>query len=86
MGIMALKNIRGQFTMITLIGIVLTVIVFLAIYPVVQASIDVHIGEYDATTQLILGLLPLIIVVMILFSGFYYMMPQRQVVNYGQGY
>ncbi len=86
MGLMAINSIRGQFTLITLMGIVLTIIVFLAIYPVVDAAIDDHISEYDTTTQLVLQLLPLLIVCMILFSGFYYMMPQRQVVYGGQGY
>ena len=79
---MALKSLylklKGQFTIITLIMTVLTLIVYAQLYPVMKSIIEDALPEMDEITALLISLSPFFLLVFILVAGLWYTIPRRE--------
>lgn len=73
-----LYNENAQFTVIAMIYMVVTLFIFLAMYPAISEMIDTYTAEMDSTTAMVVRIIPPILAVMIIISGFMYMTPLRQ--------
>jgi len=63
---------KGQMTIPSVIMAVITLIVFLALLPVVNEVISDHSGDMDTMTALIVDLYPLIVILCIVASVVFY--------------
>jgi len=71
---------KGQFTIISLMMIFVTLIVFAVLYPTLSQYIELAQAEMenDTTTSIMLGLIPFFIVVGIILSIIFYVIPHRE--------
>lgn len=75
---------KGQFTIVALVMTFVAIIVFVALYPVLNSFITDFLAESeDATLNMVVQLLPFFIVIAILMGFLWYVIPQRQTVGYG---
>jgi hypothetical protein len=78
---MFLKNrngFRGQFTIVSLIEILIMLIVYSKLYPVLEPFITDLVNVSDPATGAILGMVPFFIAVAIIMSITWYIIPQRR--------
>lgn len=79
-----MKNMKGQFTIVALVMTFVAIIVFIAIYPVLNTFIQQFLAESeDATLNMLVQLLPFFILLGIVLGIIFYIVPQRQVVAGG---
>jgi uncharacterized membrane protein (DUF485 family) len=72
------KGFKAQFTLVSLIMVLVMLIVYSQLYPVIKPYIDTLVGESDDATAVIIGLVPFFIAVAIVMSVLYYIIPQRR--------
>jgi len=73
-----IKGFRGQFTIFALFMTVITIIAYAKIYPVLQEVIQDSTPSMDAGTASILSLTPLFILLFIIYSALWYVIPHRE--------
>jgi len=71
------RNVKGQFTIVTLIGVVVTLIVYSVLYPVLNDFLQQVIPISSPEEQLLLKIIPFMILLMIILSAMYYIAPYR---------
>lgn len=71
------KRISGQFTIVSLVMVLVMLIVYSQLYPTIEGYINVLIGESDPATATLLSLLPFFIAIAIIMSVIWYIVPQR---------
>jgi len=69
---------RGQFTIVALVAVLITLIVYGALYPLIAAQIALLIPQVDGTTGMVLNLIPFFIAVAIVLTVVFYALPQQQ--------
>lgn len=69
---------KAQFTLVSLIMVLVMLIVYSQLYPVIEPYITELVGESDDATAVIIGLVPFFIAVAIVMSILYYIIPQRR--------
>jgi len=79
-----MKNMKGQFTVIALVMSFVAIIVFVILHPILNTFIEQFVAESDdATMNMLVQLLPFFVLIAIIMSIVFYIIPQRQQV---QGY
>lgn len=74
-----MKTMKGQFTVIALVMVFVSLIVFVVLYPVIASFIATFVaGSSDTTLNAIVQLLPFFIVLAIIMSIVFYMIPRGQ--------
>lgn len=71
-----LREKKGQITVISIITLFITLIVFSVFLPQINTVLDDLIGQVDATSGFLLALIPLMIVLGIIMSLQQYSQPQ----------
>lgn len=76
---------KGQVTMINLMALVITIIVYMALLPVINGFIDTTVVElqsnptqYTNIQVIMLYLMPFLLLLMIILTGFNYAIPRRE--------
>lgn len=77
---MTVKKLRGQMTAIGLVSIFVTLIMYIALYPVLNNCINdiSDIVPSDSITGMILRFVPALILLMIIMSGLAWVTPHRE--------
>jgi uncharacterized BrkB/YihY/UPF0761 family membrane protein len=68
-------RLKGQFTMVALVGVLIMIIVYSQLYPILEPFITSLTSTTDPATATIISLLPFFIAVSILLSIIYYIVP-----------
>lgn len=73
---------KGQFTIVSLMVVFVTLIVYMiAVYPVLNTFITDFVAEStDENVNMVLQLIPFLILLIIILSEVFYIIPQREVV------
>jgi len=71
-------RLKGQFTMVALVGVLIMIIVYSQLYPIIEPFITSLVTTSDPATATIISLIPFFIAVSILLSVLYYIMPGRR--------
>lgn len=66
---------KAQFTIVSLVMILVMLIVYSQLYPVIEHFIDELIGESDPATATLISLIPFFIALAILLSVIWYIVP-----------
>jgi hypothetical protein len=69
---------RGQFTIVSLVEILIMLIVYSKLYPVIELSILNLTNVSDPATGAIISMVPFFIAVAIIMSITWYIIPQRR--------
>lgn len=72
-----LKN-KGQFTIISLIAVFLTLILFSAFYPMLNTYLSQLIAQSDSLTAFLLQMIPAFIAIAIILTIVFYVIPHRE--------
>jgi len=72
---------KGQFTIVALFMVFITILVYIQIYPVLNEYIQMILPSVDPATRTILSLVPFFLLLAIIITAFYYAFPHRQVVE-----
>jgi len=78
---MSIKNRgmkKGQFTLVGLIMIVISLIVLGALMPTIVETIEAVQNETTPTTDVIIGLVPMMLVLAIIMGILFYAVPRRE--------
>ena len=71
-------GLSGQFTVIGLMVVFVTLIVYVAIYPALNEIIQTNLSQFDPTTQLIIKLIPFFLLLAIILTVVFYVVPHRE--------
>lgn len=69
---------KGQFTILTLIGVFITLIIFALLYPTINTYIVQLQPQLDPLTAQMIGFLPFFIVLGIILTAIFYGLPFGQ--------
>lgn len=69
-------KMKGQFTIISLVMVLVMLIVYSQLYPVMEPFITDLIGHSDPATATLISLLPFFIALAIIMSVIWYIVPQ----------
>lgn len=70
---------KGQFTIVSLVMVLIMLIVYSQLYPVMEPFITDLIGESDPATATLISLIPFFIALAIIMSVLWYIVPQGRV-------
>jgi len=70
---------KGQMAIIGMLMVVLSLITFAYIYPVLHEILENSTANMSSDVATIISLSPLFLVIMIILSAFWYVIPQREV-------
>lgn len=68
---------KAQFTIISLVMVFIMIIVYSQLYPTIESFLTPLIADSDPATATLLSLLPFFIVLAIILSVLWYVVPQR---------
>ncbi len=71
------KRLAAQFTIISLVMVFIMIIVYSQLYPTIESFLTPLIASSDPATATLLSLLPFFIVLAIILSVLWYVVPQR---------
>lgn len=71
-------RMKGQFTIVSLVMVLVMLIVYSQLYPIVEYYINQLIGYSDPATATLISLLPFFIALAIIMSVLWYIVPQRR--------
>jgi len=71
-----MKGNKGQITVVSIITLFVTLLVFMVFLPQINTVLDTLIGQVDATSGFLLALIPLMVVLGIVMSLQAYSQPQ----------
>lgn len=69
-------NKKGQLTIVNLIVILLTLVVFVAILPIFNNIVAIGVNETSGTSAFLLQLIPLILIVLIIMTALLLVQPR----------
>lgn len=72
------KDIKGQFTIISLVMVLIMIIVYSQLYPILEPFLNELINNSDPATATLVGLIPFFIALAIIMSILWYIIPQRR--------
>ena len=73
----AYKYLKGQFTIISLVMVLIMIIVYSQLYPVIEPFLATLINDSDPATATLVGLIPFFIALAVIMSVLWYVIPQR---------
>jgi len=71
-------KMRGQFTIISLVMVLVMLVVYSQLYPTIETYISSLIATSDPATATLISLLPFFIALAIIMSVLWYIVPQRK--------
>jgi len=71
-------KMRGQFTIISLVMVLVMLVVYSQLYPTIETYISSLITTSDPATATLISLLPFFIALAIIMSVLWYIVPQRK--------
>lgn len=69
-------RMKGQFTIVSLVMVLVMLIVYSQLYPVMEHYITELIGDSDPATATLISLIPFFIALAIIMSVIWYIVPQ----------
>jgi hypothetical protein len=72
------NGFRGQFTIVSLVEILIMLVVYSKLYPVIEPFITSLINVSDPATGAIISMVPFFIAIAIIMSITWYIIPQRR--------
>jgi len=72
---------KGQFTIVALFMVFITLLVYINIYPILNEYIQMILPSMDPASRTLLSLMPFFFLLAIIITAFYYAFPHRQVVE-----
>lgn len=66
------NNLKGQFSIVAIIGVFLSILLFSVLYPIIKTFIDNVAPELDPVSAQILYLIPTFTLIGIIMSIFFY--------------
>lgn len=72
------SGFRGQFTIVSLVEILIMLVVYSKLYPVIEPFISNLTNASDPATGAIISMVPFFIAVAIIMSITWYIIPQRR--------
>lgn len=73
----AYKYLKAQFTIISLVMVLIMIIVYSQLYPIIEPFLKSLMNNSDPATATIIGLIPFFIALAIVMSVLWYVIPQR---------